>query len=270
MRPGDYEAFTNELARSLGGDERVVGLVALGSMAARDYQPDEWSDHDFFVVTSSGAQEEMRRDVSWLPRAERIAYWYRETEHGLQVFYEDGHLLEFAVFDLPEVGLASVNRYRVLLDRGGVAARMAEVAAETAARKRPSDAHEFGKLLGSVLVGAGRARRGEELSGGMFVKDLALGRLAVLLARVLPAERAGLLDDLDPLRRFEAVYPALGAELVELTRLETVAAAHGLLWVAERELRPRRPDLPWHALDVVRRRIDRGTNRSAFLTMDEP
>jgi hypothetical protein len=26
----------------------VLGLVAVGSMAARDYEPDEWSDHDFF------------------------------------------------------------------------------------------------------------------------------------------------------------------------------------------------------------------------------
>ena len=258
MRPPDYEAFTDELAARLAVEERVLGLVAVGSMAARDYQPDEWSDHDFFVITESGAQESFRLDVSWLPDAERIAHWYRETDHGLQVLYESGHLLEFAVFDLEEVGLAGVNRYRVLLDRGGVAARVAEVAGATAARPRPSDEHEFGKLLGCVLVGAGRARRGEELSGGMFVKDLALRFLVVLLARALPAEDSSLLDDLDPFRRFDLVHPKLGAELVALTRLETVDAALGLLTVAERELQPRLPDLPWHALEIVRRRISAG------------
>ena len=255
MLAAEYQEFTDALVASLSSDERVSGLVALGSMAARDYQPDEWSDHDFFVITPTGLQEELRRDVSWLPRFEQIAYWYRETEHGLQVFYEDGHLLELAVFDLQEIGLAGVNRYRVLLDRGGVEERMADVAAATAARVPASDEHEFGKLLGCALVGAGRARRGEELSGGMFVKDLALRFLVVLLARTIPAERSALLDDLDPFRRFDLVHPELGAELVALTRLETVDAARGLLAIAERELRPRRPDLPWHALEVVRRRI---------------
>lgn len=257
MRAAEYDAFTEALRAGLERDERVVGLVALGSMAARDYQPDEWSDHDFFVITEPGGQEELREDVSWLPHAERIAHWYRETEHGLQVFYEDGHLLEFAVFDLGEIGLAGVNRYRVLLDKGGVEARVSEVAVATAARAVPSDEHEFGKFLGCVLVGAGRARRGELLSGGMFVKDLALRFLVVLLARAVPAENAGLLDDLDPLRRFDRVYPELGAELVELTRRETVAAALGLLALAERELRHRRPELAWHALEIVRGRIDR-------------
>ena len=264
MRPEDYDAFTGELMEGLVDDADVLGLVALGSMAARDYQPDEWSDHDFFVITVGGAQERFREDVSWLPRPERIAHWYRETDHGLQVFYEDGHLLEFAVFDLPEVGLAGVNRYRVLLDRGGVEERVSEVAAATASRPVPSDEHEFGKFLGCVLVGAGRARRGESLSGGMFVNDLALRFLVVLLSRVVPAENAGLLDDLDPLRRFDLVHPELGAELVGLTRGETVAAALGLLDVAERELRARRPDLAWHALELVRTRIDPGTTRHPF------
>ena len=260
MRPAEYDAFTQALRAGLELDERVVGLVALGSMAARDYQPDEWSDHDFFVITETGGQEALREDVSWLPSADRIAHWYRETEHGLQVFYEDGHLLEFAVFDLPEIGLAGVNRYRVLLDKGGVEERVSEVAAATAARVVRSDEHEFGKFLGCILVGAGRKRRAESLSGGMFVKDLALRFLVVLLARAVPAENAGLLDDLDPLRRFDLVHPELGAELVELTRCETVAAALGLLAVAERELRPRRPELAWHALGIVRNRIDPGSD----------
>ncbi|HET7450137.1 MAG TPA: hypothetical protein VFJ78_06030 [Gaiellaceae bacterium] len=261
MRPAEYDAFTQALRAGLELDDRVVGLVAVGSMAARDYQPDEWSDHDFFVITATGVQEELREEVSWLPHAERIAHWHRETEHGLQVFYEDGHLLEFAVFDLPEIGLAGVNRYRVLLDRGGVEARVREVAAATAARRLPSDEHEFGKFLGCVLVGAGRDRRGESLSGGMFVKDLALRFLVVLLGRAIPAANAGLLDDLDPLRRFDLVHPELAAELVELTRRETVDAASGLLALAERELRHRRPDLAWHALEIVRARIGAGTDR---------
>ena len=258
-----YNGFTERLRVGLTADDRVLGLIAVGSMAAVDYEPDEWSDHDFFVVTAPGGQEELRADVSWLPDAHRIVFWHRETDHGLQVFYDDGHLLEFAVFDLDELGLAGVNRYRVLLDRGGVEARMAAVRAQTRERPRHDDTHQFGKFLACLQVGAGRARRGEELSAAMFVKDLGLRFLVVLITRAVPAEDASLLDDLDPLRRFDFVHPELARELVGLCRCETVAAALGLLDVAERELGPRRPELPWHLAAVIRRRLAGGPTRSA-------
>src|SRR3954447_20592792 len=129
MKADEYRAFTRELTERLRADERAIGLVAVGSMADRDYAPDEWSDHDFLVITRAGAQEEVRNDLSWLPNGERIALSLRETDHGLIVIYDDGHLLEFAVFDLEEIALAGVNRSHVLLDRGGVAERIAHVAA---------------------------------------------------------------------------------------------------------------------------------------------
>ena len=168
MLRDEYNGFSERLRERVAADGRALGLVAVGSMAAVDYQPDQWSDHDFFVVTAPGIQEELRTDMSWLPDADRIVFWHRETDHGLQVFYDDGHLLEFAVFDLEELELAGVNRYRVLLDRGGVEARMAAVRTQTHARPRHDDTHQFGKFLACVQVGAGRARRGEELSAAIL------------------------------------------------------------------------------------------------------
>ena len=216
-------------------------------MAAIDYEPDEWSDHDFFVITAAGGQEELRRDLSWLPRHDEIALSFQETAHGLKVLYDDGHLLEFAVFDLEEIGLAGVNRYRVLLDRGGVEERMREVAARP--REKPPDEHLFGMFVTSVQVGVGRTRRGERLSGAFFAV-WGTRYLCALLARVLPAPERALLDDLDALRRFERVYPELGAEI-----RSALDDPQALLALAERELRPPRPDLPWRALEAVRARI---------------
>jgi hypothetical protein len=85
VQPDEYRAFTHELTERLRADGRAIGLVAVGSMADRDYPPDEWSDHDFFVITPLGGQEELRNDLSWLPYADRVALSFRETEHGLNV-----------------------------------------------------------------------------------------------------------------------------------------------------------------------------------------
>ena len=72
MQLDDYRAYTTALTRNLANDPRVLGLIALGSMAEQDYLPDQWSDHDFFVVTVPGQQEAFRTDLSWLPDHQRI------------------------------------------------------------------------------------------------------------------------------------------------------------------------------------------------------
>jgi hypothetical protein len=256
VRIEDFRVFKHELAERLAGDERVLGLVFVGSAAERDYAPDEWSDHDFFVITRPGDQEAFRTDPWWVPRPDELVLWFRETEHGVQALYGDGHLLEFAVFDLEEIALAGADRYRVVLDRGGVEERMAAAAAESAARPRPEPLHSFGKLVTTAYVGAGRHRRGEVLSGAFFVKDLAVRHFVALVVAHVPSERSDALDRLDTLRRFEVAYPQLGRELGALQRLPGDEAAVDLLRLAERELRPRLPELPWPALDVVLRRLD--------------
>ena len=176
----------------------------------------------------------------------------RETDHGLIVIYDDGHLLEFAVFDLEEIALAGVNRYRVLLDRGGVEERVEHVAANP--RPPRDDAFLFGKTVTAALVATGRARRGETLSAA-FLVTWAITYLNRLLIRTLPAANASLLDGFDSLRRFERAYPELGAELAAIVRLDPADGGPALLDVLERELRPLRPDLAWPAVDAVRARL---------------
>jgi hypothetical protein len=223
-------------------------------MAHRDYAPDEWSDHDFFLISQSGMQEELRQDPQWLPARERIAFSFRETEHGLKVLYDDGHMLEFAVFDIEEIALAGVNRYRTLLDRGGVDEACARVRDHP--RPQHHDDHLFGMVLTAALVAVGRGRRGEVLSAA-FLVTWGLTYLTRLIARVIPAENAAMLDNFDSLRRFERAYPALGEELAAAVRLAPPEAGLRLLEVLERELRPLRPDLAWDAFDAVVARAQR-------------
>ncbi len=252
MDAAAYSAFSDALLRRLAREPHVVGLVALGSMSGEGPAPDAFSDHDFFVVTVPGAQEPFRTELSWLPGAERAVLLHRETEHGLKVVLEDGHLLELAVFDLEELRVARANRYRVLLDRGGVAERMAEVAAKPA--EAPSDRWLCGQLLGNLLVGGGRAARGELLSARLFVAGYAAGHLLRLLARHVPPEEAVPLDDLDPFRRFERAFPRLGREVNAALGGPPLEAALDLLGLAGRALGAL-PQWPAPAAAAVRRRL---------------
>ena len=221
-------------------------------MADRDYSPDEWSDHDFFLITRAGEQEPLRQDLRWLPAHERIVFSFRETEHGLKVLYDDGHMIEFAVFDVEEIALAGVNRYRTLLDRGGVEEACALVRDHP--RPQRDDDYLFGMVLSAALVAIGRGRRGELLSAAFFV-TWTLTHLTRLITRVLPAQEASLLDEFDSLRRFEGAYPALGAELAAAVRLAPPEGALRMLDVLQREVRPLRPDLAWDAFDAVVARV---------------
>src|SRR6266478_1296167 len=153
-----YGRFSERLRERLAADERVLGLVALGSMSGEP-PPDRWSDHDFFVISRPGEQERMRTELSWLPDGEEIVLAYRETAHGVKVLYRDAHLLEFAVFDPEELSVARVNRFHVLLDRGGIADRMRALRERTAgdlADRRPDPRWLAGQMLTALLVGAGR------------------------------------------------------------------------------------------------------------------
>ncbi|HEY4492929.1 MAG TPA: hypothetical protein VI958_13080, partial [Acidobacteriota bacterium] len=204
MKLEDYRAFTETLTQILQADLRVLGLIAVGSMAEQDYKPDEWSDHDFFVVVESGLQNFFRTNLEWLPESDRIAFSYQETEHGSKVLYSDGHLLEFAVFDLKELHLAKVNRYRILIDRGPVRDHLAQILADTthwAQSLQADDRFLFGQFLTNLLVAAGRFRRGERLSALSFLYGSATRHLALLICKYVPALDAKVLDNIDPLRR---------------------------------------------------------------------
>lgn len=257
MSPDEYGAFTEALRRSLEADPRVLGLIAVGSMAERDTHPDEWSDHDFLVVVAPGVQEELRNAITWLPDHERVVYRFRETAHGVKVLYEQGHLLELAVFDPDELYLGRFNRYRVLLDRSDLARRMEEIAGATREAVRaeaPEDEYLIGQLVTNVLVAYGRWIRGERLSARAFLGQ-AVTHLVRLLARHVPASSREVLDNLDPLRRFELVYGSLGAALDEVLGQPLPAAAAGVLELARRELSERMPQFPGAALEAVRRRM---------------
>jgi hypothetical protein len=224
-----FLSFSASLANNLSLRPEVIGLVLVGSTADIS-RVDEWSDHDFFVFTKEGEAETLRQDLSWLPDHEQIAMRPRETAHGLKVVYESGQVLEFAVFNDSELEIVSVNDYSVAVDKTNIAERMNTVA-ERKQTKHASLADEFELFLANILIGVGRARRGEVLIAGQHIRsyciDFVLGLLRNWHAPTQGAELRG--DSLNRFRRFEIQYPEFGRRLERLAEMPVEASAKALV-----------------------------------------
>ncbi len=254
MKPLDFNTFTSDLVDTLTYDDRVIGLAGLGSFAMIDYQPDQWSDHDFFLIVKPGTQEQFRSDLSWLPNHHDIVLSYRETDHGLKVLYRYPHLIEFAVFDREELNLARINRYRIYLEKEPLANAFRALREKSTRETQHTrdDLFHLGQFLTILYVGVGRFRRGEELSGHLFVKTSSLYHLVPLLKKYIQADNTSLLDNLDPFRRFDMVYPKVARELQLALEKPVPDCAIELLGIAHQYLSEQIEDYPIKAVNVVR------------------
>ncbi|MBK9740707.1 MAG: hypothetical protein IPO93_14685 [Actinobacteria bacterium] len=249
--PDTDDPFIDALVRSLSADPDVVGLVLAGSSAETERR-DQWSDHDFLLITEDGTPEGYRTDLSWLPQAEDIAYWFRETPHGLKVLYRTGLLVEFAAFDRAEFAGCALNHYRVAIDRGGIADVAAQVRGRSMAPRTVDRFVEFRNLLSLLYIANGRARRGERLSANVFVRTYAVDHLLRLARDLMPEDRLARLDALDVWRRFETADPVLSADIDAALTLPVEAAAKALLDVADQWLLDHWPEYPRDETYVIR------------------
>ncbi len=244
------DAFITALLARAQSDPQVIGLVLAGSSAHTERR-DQWSDHDFLMITVDGTPEHYRTDLSWLPDHEDIGFWFRETAHGLKVLYRSGLILEFAVFDRAEFAACALNHYRVVLDRGGISDLAATIHGRSV-EPRPADRVTSLRLfLSLVLIGTGRARRGERLSANVMIRDYATAHLLRLLADLLPAEDTGVLDVLDPWRRFERAAPDLAAGLDLALSLPIDEVGLALIAHVDPHLRAHWSDYPAQDTDLV-------------------
>jgi len=255
MDAANYRRFGEHLRGWAERHPDVIGLVAVGSMAERGRMPDEWSDHDFWVIATDASASAIRDDPSWLPDPERIVLVYAETEHGRNVVYDDGHLIEQAVFKDSELEIARANDYRVLVDKATIGKRMEAVARSTAASQSSVSLDTtFGRFIGQMVIGLTRCGRGELLSADSMISKWALENLLTMLGQTAPPETDSPLDNLDPRRRFEAAFPALAGRLASAASLPESASV--MLDIGEEYL----AEVPTNTAEVraaVRRLIHR-------------
>ena len=247
-----FSRFLDRLVEFARTDDRVVGVVGMGSTAARQ-RVDEWSDHDFALVTKSGREDDFRFDLSWLPAAERIALSVVEDHGGVKVVYDDGHVLEFGITDIAGLAGWKANAYEVLVGPAELEGAMAAIAVRPAVDAAAG--RHVALVLTQLLIGVGRARRGERLNASDLVRGQAVGHLLRAVAERLPSARADALDDLDPTRRVEQAFPRLAERIEALLTLDVEDCARGLLDLAVELLEPGWAAFPRRGVEAVRRRL---------------
>ncbi|MGD9958004.1 hypothetical protein [Nocardioides sp.] len=243
-----FEDYTNRLVASVAAYDDVEGLVLLGSTAATE-RVDAWSDHDFYLVVRQGREEHFRTHLDWLPDRDQIAFAARETEHGLKVVYRSGAVLEFAVANADDLATFGGSPYRVALDRSTVTEQMLVTRPPAAPA---DDLTDFRIFLALLVIGLGRAARGEELVAGELLRGYALHRLVAVLRRHASATAGSAPDPYNGLRRFEAAYPELGRALAAALARPAAECGRCLLEFAEAELAPLWRDYPRQDADAVR------------------
>lgn len=242
-----------DVARSHPG---VAGLVLLGSSSdAAAARRDEWSDHDFFLIARPGSEGALRDVRAWLPDPERLVLVAREGAIGFAAVYDDGHVFEFAAATAEELGGAlATGDVGIPVDDGTAAALVAGAQSRAAALPAADAVNEAQLVLVKLLIGVGRARRGETLIAGQFVHAWAVTHFARAVRERLPVE-GSVRDAIDPVRRFERDYPSLGAALSRVLGAPVEAAAKGLFDLLRSALEPGWDDFPTRAADVVAARL---------------
>jgi lincosamide nucleotidyltransferase len=113
----------------------------------------------------------------------------------------------------------------------------------------------LGQFLTNLLVGVWRFRRGEQLSARQLITVSSLYALLRLIPKHIATPQSGMLDNLDPLRRFEMVYPEIATEINRWLGRDLEQTATGLLDLADHLLHDLIANYPTEAVEVVRQQI---------------
>ncbi|MBD3943622.1 hypothetical protein IF188_18175 [Microbacterium sp. NEAU-LLC] len=249
----DLQRFDELTERLTTGFARVPGahgLVVVGSAAAAERR-DRWSDHDFLALIDAQAAASARESLDWLPEPERIVLLAREGALGFSVLYDDAHLLEFAIASVDELAGTAIGEAGLTFGDERALSFVAE-GRERLNTLTPVDAaSEAGLVFVKLLVGYGRARRGERIVAGQFVRTWAVGHMIrTIRARIEPV--TGVREDaLEPARRFDAAYPEIAVRLDAVLSQAVEDAARGVAALAREVLEPGWSAFPSRAADVA-------------------
>ena len=251
MDSDNYDGYTAHLTNGLTRDADVLGLILLGTTADPAWR-DEWSDHDFWIITRSETQRRYLDNASWLPRAEDILTSARHGTSYRTVLYRNRHKAEYAVFDHEEAKSGMIERFDVAIDRQDITSLARSIQEES--RKRRSTQLESADALENfcLLMWSAweRTARGEMLSARHYLGAGIDSLLSLLVAHA--GSEVSTADFLDPRRRLERTHPEWATEIERCCQLPMPQAAIAFLDLGRRLLEPTAPELAWGAVSSTR------------------
>jgi hypothetical protein len=253
-----FAALSSGLADGVRARDGLIGLVLLGSASDEAaHRRDEWSDHDFFAIIEAGRGRDIRPDLSWLPDSDRLVLTAREGEIGFVAVYDDGHVFEFALSEAEELAESVAGDATVVVDdeRGTTATLVRRARKRAAAADRFDPVNDARLVLVKLLLGVGRARRGETLNAGQFVRSAAVQHLVRAIRGRFGDRSTNRRDTIDPLRRFELDFPEWGAAIAQALEGPVEPAAQALFALTRDVLEPGWDDFPSRAADAVAGRL---------------
>jgi hypothetical protein len=253
-----FAELSDGLVKGVRERDGLIGLVLLGSASETGaVRRDEWSDHDFFALIEAGRGPAIRPDLDWLPDQDRIALTAREGDIGFAVVYDDGHVFEFAFSEAGELAGSLAGDVSVVVDdhAGTTANLIAEARARADAGDRFDPANDARLVLVKLLIGVGRARRGEVLNAGNFERSWAVQCLVRALRGRFQERSTALRDTIDPVRRFEQDFPEWSALIASALEAPGEDAARSLFDLLREILEPGWDEFPTRAADAVAARL---------------
>jgi aminoglycoside 6-adenylyltransferase len=174
----------------------IRAACVLGSRARKDRPADEWSDLDILVLADD--PDRLLQSTDWIGEMGDVVLTFLEPTpagDGLErrVLYEGGRDVDYSIFPasgleaLSEIQLDEVSEIvgrgmRILLDREGALARLADTARGRRRKRGPPSQEEFVQVVNDfwyhAVWAAKKLRRGEILMA-KGVTDAYLKRLLV-------------------------------------------------------------------------------------------
>ena len=197
----------NEIIQLNQHKEEVLAFIGLGSMHDLT-RLDAYSDIDFFILVQSQQDKKIYiEDMSWLD-VHPIIFSYIETRDGLKVIYEDGILLEFAVFTIDELKHIPFQEGTIYYKKPFIN--------EHDLKPQLKQFHAFdlnktiSNCLSNLYVGLLREHRGEHVAAFLMIQVYATSHLLKILDQnqddpFVVERRIEQRLDLD----YEALYPGI-------------------------------------------------------------
>jgi hypothetical protein len=182
-----------------------LAFLALGS-AAETGRLDRWSDLDFFAIVEPGSKARFVDQLDWLAGAAPIAWCYRNTVDGWKALFEDGILVEFAIFEPDELAGIPFAPGVVLWHRPGFDISLCQPQSKPP-QAPPGRDWLAGEILSCLFIGLSRWRRGERTAGFRMIQVHAVDHLLDLMGQTDPGDPAVVPDPFNPTRRLEFRWP---------------------------------------------------------------